>query len=261
MAASLIFRYRPGASVLHRTDTRAKLVGMIALSLTLIRVSPYKLILITPLLVSGLFLLRERKVKSTPPLFVLLMPLIIFSGNVLSLRFSAGESMATALTAGALRMGAFISILMLAQLFIATTDPPGITPALYAFLRTIPLLPARDLSMRMGLSLTLIPVILDEMNEIRDAMICRCGWHPARPLRNLFHMGLPLLEGILTRAGSLADAMESRCYNEEATIPELQEGSLVLLPLLVVTALTILLILPGFLPIKSHFFPYMFRYY
>ena len=114
-------------------------------------------------------------------------------------------------------MGAFICILMLAQLFIASTDPLGITPALYRLFKYIPLLPARELSMRMGLSLSLIPLILDEMNEIRDAMISRCGWNPARPLRNLFHMGLPLLEGILLKAEALADAMESRCYNEEAT--------------------------------------------
>ena len=260
MADSLMFRFRPGESLLHRTDTRVKLTAMIALSLTLVRISPYKLILIAPLLCTGLLILRDRTAGRSLPPVLLIMPLIIFTGNFFSLRFSIGTDTIPALVAAGLRMGAFISILVLAQLFIASTDPLGISPALYAFFKHIPLIPARDLSTRMGLSLSLIPLILDEMNEIRDAMISRCGWNPRRPLRNLFHMGLPLLEGILLKAESLSDAMESRCYTEDATEPEVPGGSLILIPLLTIAVLLVLLILPEFLPIEALFFPFIFRF-
>lgn len=261
MAGSLIFRYRPGLSLLHRTDTRVKLVAMIALSLAMVRISPYKLILITPLLLTGLMMLRDRTTGRTLSPVLLIMPLIIFLGNFLSLRYSVGTATLTAMVTACLRMGAFISILILAQLFIASTDPLGISPALYVFFKHIPLIPARDLSTRMGLSLSLIPLILDEMNEIRDAMVSRCGWNPRRPLRNLFHMGLPLLEGILQKAESLSDAMEARCYTEDATDPEIQGGRFVLIPLLFLVILLILLFLPQFLPIEALFFPCIYRFY
>ena len=262
MAESLIFRYRPGNTILHRIDTRVKLLAMTGLSLSLVRVSPYKLILLIPLLIWGLATLHDRsKIPAAPPLIILIMPLIIFTGNFFSLCFSVGVGTATALLSASLRMGAFISILILAQLFIASTDPLVISPALYSFFRHIPLIPARDLSTRMGLSLSLIPLILDEMNEIRDAMISRCGWNPRRPLRNLFHMGLPLLEGLLIKAESLADAMESRCYTEDATEPDIQGGKFILNPTIFLILLLSLLILPHYFPINAFYLAQLFQFH
>lgn len=231
MADPLMFQYQPGQSVLHHTDIRVKLAGMIALSLLLIKVSLFRLFYLLPflLLLHGAIRKENRSFKIPPVL--LIMPAIIFSGNFISLLTAEAELSRSLLTAG-LRTMRFIYILWMAHLFTYSSDPMNITPALFKFLKYIPLLPAGRISTQMGLSLTLIPLIFDEMNEIRDAMSSRCGWSKTSPLRNMIHMGLPLLNGVLLKAEALSDAMESRLYNEEATEPEELSHSLLMSPLL-----------------------------
>ncbi|MDC7240487.1 MAG: energy-coupling factor transporter transmembrane protein EcfT [Spirochaetales bacterium] len=241
MAEGLIFQYTPGESILHRIDIRIKLIGMIALSLVLIKVSPFRLCFLLPVLLSLDICSRNDRRISLPPPILFLMPLIIFAGNFISLGPWETGGFKPALAAAGFRALRFICILWMAQLFTETSDPMSITPAFYRLLKPIPLIPAGRISTSMGLSLTLIPLIISEMGEIRDAMVSRCGWNPRRPVRNLTSMGIPLLEGVLTRAEALSDAMESRLFTEDATEPELLDDSLRTSPslflLLLLTAL------------------------
>lgn len=236
-----MFQYQPGSSVLHRSDIRVKLIIMIALSLVLIQVSVFRLSLLLPFLLLLQCSLKRRPLP--PPLPVLFMPALIFTGNFLSL--AAGDALlSSALITAGLRTVRFTFILWMAQLFTETSDPMCLTPAFYRLLKHIPLIPAGRISTQLGLSLTLIPVILEEMNEIRDAMISRCGWNPRSPLKNLVHMGQPLLNGVLLKAEALSDAMEARLFTEDSTEPELLGSSSVLLPLLA-GSLFILILLAG----------------
>ncbi|MBF9014889.1 MULTISPECIES: energy-coupling factor transporter transmembrane protein EcfT [unclassified Oceanispirochaeta] len=259
MAETLIFQYQPGTSILHRTDIRIKLAAMITVSLLLIQVSIFRLLFLLPFLL--LLHLGVRKNRSTLslPLLILVMPTIIFAGNFLSLILTETAIVQASLTAG-LRSLRFIYILWMAQLFTMSSDPMCITPAFYQVLKHIPLLPAGRISTQMGLSLTLIPIILEEMNEIRDAMASRCGWSARKPLRNLIHMGLPLLNGVLIKAEDLSDAMESRLFTEDATEPELLSTSLFLTPLLSLLLIIALLLISEHLlhPIMAAQLPFRF---
>lgn len=145
-----------------------------------------------------------------------------------------------------LRTLRFIYILWMAVLFTQSTDSLLIAPALYFFLKKIPFLPAKRISTQMGLSLTLLPVLLDEFNEIKDAMTSRCGWQKRRPLRNLYRMGLPLMDGILIKAECLADAMESRLYSEESTEIDFPEGQKIRGPLFLMFILLAILAIGEF---------------
>ncbi len=232
MAEGLIFQYSPGNSAIHRTDIRIKLIAMIVLSLILIRVNVFRLIILFPVLLFLDILSREGRKAGAPPFLLLVMPIVIFAGNFLSLTpWSEGQFSQALATAG-IRAFRFIYVLWMAQIFTRTSDPMSITPAFYRLLKPLPLIPAGRISAGMGLSLTLIPLIISEMAEIRDAMISRCGWNPRHPLRNLTRLGLPLLEGVLVRAESLSDAMESRLFCEDPTEPELLDSSLRVLPAL-----------------------------
>jgi len=242
MAESLIFHYIPGKTCLHRTDVRIKLIGMICLSLLLISVNVFKLILIFPLLAFLQLTQTGEKQKGEFSPFFLIMPLIIFTGNILSLTLSGGETLSAGFLTALIRTLRFIYILWIAHLFTLTTDPLTITPSFHFFLKRIPFIPAGRISTQMGLSLTLIPLILDEMAEIRDAIKSRCGWKPHRPLRNLVHMGIPLLEGVLRKAEELSDAMESRLYSEDATEPEILSGSLRWTPALILFLLIFMIL-------------------
>jgi energy-coupling factor transporter transmembrane protein EcfT len=239
----MIFHFNPGESPLHRTDVRVKLIGMISLSLLLLSVSVFRLVSLLPFLLTLHISIRKESGKTEISPLLMIMPLIIFTGNFLSLGSTGRGLLFFALETALLRTFRFVFILWMAHLFTISTDPMTITPALYGFLKYIPLLPAARLSTQMGLSLTLIPLMLDEMTEIRDAMRSRCGWSPLRPLKNIFHMGLPLLDGVLAKAESLSDAMESRLYNEEATEPEGLSNSSTLVHTLILFVLILFILL------------------
>lgn len=256
----MIFQYQPGTSVLHRTDIRIKLAAMIAASILLLHVSLFRLLFLLPLLLLLQMRVRKNNPDKSLPLLIFMMPAIIFAGNFLSL-ILAESGVVLAFTSAALRSIRFIYILWMAQLFTMSSDPMCITPAFYKLLKYIPFIPAGRISTQMGLSLTLIPIILDEMNEIKDAMTSRCGWSPRKPLRNLIHMGLPLLSGVLVKAEALSDAMESRLFTEDATEPELLSTSIILFPVLLIFIFITLLLLSEHLLRSSQLGPELFLYY
>jgi energy-coupling factor transport system permease protein len=232
MAEGLTFYYIPGQSLLHKTNVMIKIFGMVSLSLLLLSVSIFRLLLIFLLILILHGSIKSRgELKGMNPL-LMIMPLIIFAGNFISLSLGENSDLLFGLITATLRALRFISILWMAHLFTGTTDPLTITPALYRIFKHIPFLPAARLCTQAGLTLAFIPLILDEMSEIREAMKARCGWSRRRPIRNLYHLGIPLIEGILTKAESLSDAMESRLYNEESTEPEISAQSLSLGPLM-----------------------------
>lgn len=217
MAETLIFHYQKGDSLVHRLDVPVKLAGLFCFSLLLLPVSLFRISLILPMLllahrISAIHIgsfLKEG-------LFFLLMSLIIFISNTLT---------SGIFITGTLRTVRFILILWMALIFSYTTDPLSIGAGIYRIFKPIPLLPARQISTILGLSLTMLPIILDQYREIREAMWSRCGMNRRTPLRNMIHSGLPLMEGILVKAEDLSDAMESRLFTEDATPPEKTEPS------------------------------------
>ncbi|OQY32240.1 MAG: hypothetical protein B6241_11595 [Spirochaetaceae bacterium 4572_59] len=217
MAETLIFHYQKGDSLVHRLDVPVKLAGLFCFSLLLLPVSLFRISLLFPLL-----LLAHRTsaihIRSflKEGLFFLFMAVIIFVSNTLT----SGIFMT-----GALKTVRFILILWMALIFTYTTDPLSVGSGIYRIFKPIPLLPARQISTILGLSLSMLPVILDQYREIREAMWSRCGMNRRSPLRNMIRSGLPLMEGILVKAEDLSDAMESRLFTEDATPAEKAEGT------------------------------------
>ncbi len=171
----------------------------------------------------------------TESLFFLIMGAVIFFSN----RWGTGYW-----TPGILKTARFFFILWSALIFTYTTDPLSISGGVYRILKYIPLLPARHISTILGLSLTMIPLVIDEIREIREAMLSRCSANRINPLRKMIHLGIPLMEGILLKAEHLSDAMESRLFTEEATPPESVSSStdryIFLLFLLIITLIILL---------------------
>lgn len=217
MAEILIFHYQKGDSPLHKLDVPVKLLGLFCFSLLLLPVSLLRISLLLPLLLlahkCSTIQIRSYLRES---FFFLIMSMIIFVSNTLA---------SGILMTGILRTSRFILILWMALIFTFTTDPLSIGSGIYRIFKPVPLLPARQISTILGLSLTMLPVIIDQYREIREAMWSRCGMNRMTPLRNMIRIGLPLMEGILVKAEDLSDAMESRLFTEDATPPEKIKGS------------------------------------
>ncbi len=217
MAEFLIFHYQKGNSKLHKTDVLIKLVGMLCFSLLLLHVSLFRLSVLVPVILTAH---TRSSIRMKSYLrecgFFLIMGVVILISNSL---FTGS------LITGALRALRFFLILWMALLFTFTTDPMTVSSGIYRLIKPLPFLPARRFSTILGLSLTILPLILDQIREIREAMWSRCGMNRRTPLRNLIRLGFPLIEGILVKAEDLADAMESRLFTEDATPPEKQSGS------------------------------------
>ncbi len=212
MAETLIFHYQHGSSRIHRMSVPLKLAGLLGISLILLPVSFYRLFVLLPLFV---YLHRSSAMRIRPFLkegaFFFFMGLIILIFN----RLGTGSWLN-----GAAKTARFFFILWAALIFTYTTDPLSISSGVYHILKYIPFLPVRNISTTLGLTLTMIPLIIDQIGEIREAMHSRCGQNRKNPVRNMILLGTPLLEGILVKAEDLSDAMESRLFSEEATPPE-----------------------------------------
>ncbi len=215
MAETLSFHYRPGNSLLHRIDLRIKLPFLLIFSLVLIKPSLLKLLILSGILLILSLPGRKSRLpfRLSPAMWI--MPLLIFGGNFFSLYNLPGGSIALAAPAACIRMAAFLLVLYMGQLFISTSDPLELPSALYSLLKPLPFIRAGRICSILGLSLSLLPLILNEAREIREAMTSRGGWSARRPLKNMIFMGLPLLNGILVKASALSEAMESRLYDEE----------------------------------------------
>jgi energy-coupling factor transporter transmembrane protein EcfT len=217
MAEILIFHYQKGNSILHNTDVLVKLAGMLCFSLLLLPVSLFRLSVLVPaVLIANIHSSIRIKFYLKEGRFFLIMGGIILISNSLS---------SGSLVTGVLRSLRFFLILWMALLFTFTTDPMTVSSGIYRLIKPIPFLPARRLSTVLGLSLTILPLILDQIREIREAMWSRCGMNRLTPLRNLIRLGIPLIESILVKSEHLTDAMESRLFTEDATPPEKKSGS------------------------------------
>ena len=235
MAEFLIFHYQRGNSTLHNTDVLIKLAGMLCFSILLLPVSLFRLTVLIPVIVTAhLFSSIRMRTYIRESWFFIIMGAVILVFNSLS---------SGSVITGVLRAFRFFLILWMALLFTFTTDPMAVSSGLYRLLKPLRFIPARRFSTIIGLSLTMLPLILDQMREIREAMLSRCGMSPRTPLRNIIRMGIPLIDGILIKAEDLSDAMESRLFTEDATPPEKQSsdrGYIIILVLLLITAIILL---------------------
>ena len=217
MAESLIFHYQKGNSILHKTDVLIKLAGMLFFSILLLPVSLFRLSILIPVILLA-HLLSSIRMRSyiKEGRFFFFMGAVILLFNYLS---------SGSILLAVLRAFRFFIILWMALLFTFTTDPMNVSAGMYRLVKPLPFIRARRFSTIIGLSLTILPLILDQILEIKEAMLSRCGMDRWTPFRNLTRLGLPLLNGILGKAENLSDAMESRLFTEDASPPEKQSGN------------------------------------
>lgn len=223
-----IGQYFPGNSVIHRMDSRFKIVLDIIYVVMLFVANNF-----VSLAVAGIFIFMAYGVanikfklmlKSLKPI----IPLVIFTG-ILNLFFITGEGdplvnwwIFTIYWEGI--ETSFFMIIRIVCLIVGmslltyTTSPIVLTDAIESLLSPLKKLhfPVHELAMMMTIALRFIPTLIEETDKIMMAQKARGASLDTGGLmkkaKALVPILIPLFVSAFKRANELAMAMECRCY-------------------------------------------------
>lgn len=225
--ALFIGHYVPGDSVVHRLDSRVKLVLTFAYVVILffaVRPGAYVALALLPLAGYLLARLPLRMVWQglRPVVAVLLLTF------VLNMLMTPGHPLyrlgpLTATVEG-VRLGLemavrLILLMMTSTLLTLTTSPIELTDGIESLLRPFRRLgvPAHELAMMMTIALRFIPTLVEEAQNILKAQQARGADFETgnlfRRARAMVPLLVPLFISAFRRADELATAMEARCYH------------------------------------------------
>lgn len=222
-----IGQFFPGNSVVHRLDSRIKII-LTTLYITMLFAADTFL----GLAVGAIFFLLVLLLSQIPVKMVIkglkpIIPIIIFTAvlNIFFLR--GGETLVKwwiiTITSEGLRMSAFMIIRVLlliggTSLLTYTTSPITLTDAIERLLSPLKKIkvPVHELAMMMTIALRFIPTIIEETDKIMSAQKARGADLETGGLikraKALVPILIPLFVSSFRRAEELALAMECRCY-------------------------------------------------
>lgn len=222
-----IGQYFPGNSVVHRLDSRVKLLLDILYLVMLFTAQSYTGILIAMLFMVICYMLARIKLvmilKSIKPI----LPLMIVTG-LLNMLFIKGEEplfqwWIISVYPEGVRMALFMLMRVVAlivgmSLLTYTTSPIMLTDAIERLLSPLKKVrfPVHELSMMMTIALRFIPTLVEETDKIMSAQKARGAELDSGGLmkkaKSLIPVLIPLFVSAFKRANELAVAMECRCY-------------------------------------------------
>ena len=220
------FTYRKGYTLLHGLDVRCKFFLLCLISISLLSATLIPAVFFLVLLIIGFNLSCASMIYTLGQIkyfFILLG--FIFMARALSMEGIPyltvfGISITKeGVSDGFLVTFKFLLIMLSGILFSMTTQPSTIKSAVQWFLKPIPFIPEKRVAVMISLSLSFMPIILRQANEISDAQKARCGDLEKNLIKRIYRLIVPLLKKVFLTADSLIIAMESRCYTENRTDP------------------------------------------
>ena len=217
-----IGQFFPGNSIIHRLDSRFKIVLDIAYVVMLFMAGNY-----CSLISAGLFMLIIYMMsgisfklifKSLKPI----MPIILFT-CILNLFFIHGEGdplvklgfitiYAEGINTSVFMTVRIVFLIVGMSLLTYTTSPIALTDAIERLLSPLKKLrfPVHELAMMMTIALRFIPTLIEETQKARGANLDTGGL--VKKAKALIPVLIPLFVSAFKRANELALAMECRCY-------------------------------------------------
>ena len=221
-----IGQYYPGYSVMHKLDTRLKLILVLAFMVSIFLVSDF-----IGYAISLIFLITITSISKVPLRFILrgLKPvfIIIAITFVLNLFMTKGDALVAFGVLTITRQGVYtafymalriIFLILGASMLTFTTKPVKLTDGIESLLKPGVRfgVPAHELAMMMTIALRFIPTLLEETDKIMKAQQARGADFETgsifRRAKALIPIFIPLIVGAFRMAADLAMAMEARCY-------------------------------------------------
>ena len=229
--SALFGRYWSSDSVLHQLDPRTKLLGTLALVVTLFcATNPLGLGVVTVFTLILFAIARipiGQALRSIAPLsfiivFTALFNLLFVQGGDIFVDW--GWARLTSLgVSTALFIAVRLTVLLLSgSLLTMTTTTLDITEAFERLLMPLSRIgvPAHEFSLVLGISLRFLPQFVDEFRTIRAAQLARGAKLATSPTRSglagLTSLIVPLFTSAFRHADTLSGAMEARCYHGAA---------------------------------------------
>ena len=223
-----IGQYFPGKLVIHRLDSRVKLVLDLLYLVILFTAQSYTGLLLGMLFMVLCYMLARIKLvmilKSVKPI----LPLMIFTG-VLNLFFIKGETplfqwgiisiYPEGVDTALFMLIRVLTLIIGMSLLTYTTSPIMLTDAIERLLSPLKKIhvPVHELSMMMTIALRFIPTLVEETDKIMSAQKARGAEMDTGGLikkaKSLIPVLIPLFVSAFKRANELATAMECRCYH------------------------------------------------
>ena len=220
--------YISSGAFLNRMDARAKLLCVAGFSLAGLNAGPAGLCILSILLAVCFRSIRFPLTSvRTEGRYLMVLLAVVFLARAL---FTPGQRLSAAqwlpvtregLLDGAVVCWRFTLVIAAGGLMVVTSRSKEIKAAVQAFLAPIPLVPEKRVATMMGLTLRLIPVVLDQARKTADAQRARGVENRKNPIVRIITLAVPLIRKSFETADHMAVAMDARCYSEHRTDPVL----------------------------------------
>jgi len=222
-------QFFPGNTVVHKLDPRTKLLLTLAYMTTLLfmkeSVLTYALMLVVLLTCLSLSKIKPKAaLRGLRPVLIIIL-ITVF----LNLFLNRGETVLLkfyfiVITQEGVLWSVFMAtrLMMLiigAFMLTYTTSPIALTDGMERLMNPLKKikLPIHELAMMMSIALRFIPTLIEETDKIMSAQKARGADFETGGLikraKAILPLIIPLFVSAISRAGELALAMESRCYN------------------------------------------------
>jgi energy-coupling factor transporter transmembrane protein EcfT len=225
LASRLAFHYFPGDSVLHRWDARCKFLGLVLATFGLLHMDGQALVLFSILLAGTVFCCRlpvramAHDLKAWSVLLVFIFVVQAFGSSDAERTFFPWLPVSKAgLTDAVLTCWRLGLMLGFGVIFTLVTKPRDLQNGLIWYLQPFPFLPAQRIALMLTLTIRLIPLIMDQMDEVALATRSRLGHQRKDLLRRAKFLVLPIFRRSLVRADELATALAARGYREDRSV-------------------------------------------
>lgn len=223
-----IGQFFPGKSIVHRLDSRIKIILTIVFIVMLFMADSFYGLGVGIIYVLGAFLLSKIPFKMMFKSLKPLVPILIFTGILNIFFITAGapvfEWKFITITDMGLRTAAYnmiriIGLIIGSSLLTYTTSPIALTDAIERLLSPLKKIkvPVHELAMMMTIALRFIPTLIEETDKIMSAQKARGADLETGSLlqraKALVPILIPLFVSSFRRAEDLALAMECRCYH------------------------------------------------
>jgi energy-coupling factor transport system permease protein len=221
-------QYFPGQSAIHKLDPRMKIIIAIiyitAIFLAsdiyiLAMVFAVNLIIIALSKIPFIIIIKALKPLIFIMAFTFFINIFMIAGDTLLLEIAFIRIYLDGLIHAVFMITRIVSLVSATSIFITyTTSPTMLTDAIERLLSPLKKIkvPVHEFAMMMILTLTYIPVLIEELEKIINAQKARgADFYSGNILKRakaLIPVLIPLIVSAFRRADELATAMECRCY-------------------------------------------------